>query len=164
MSGVVLHDLRGPFNRVFALIQLLQSFTDTLNQDQKEYLRKKKGVIADRLGMIRNLRDYQKLESKKIDVTLKTINLHAILGVLARKKKIQWHLDMAPNLTVLADKYCLNRILDNRFSNALKFTSESKSVFVKAYENGLWIQVDVHDKAPGISPEDQTILFSKFKP
>ena len=110
--------------------------------------------------MIRNLRDYQKLESKKIDVTLKTINLHAILGVLARKKKIQWHLDMAPNLTVLADKYCLNRILDNRFSNALKLTSESKSVFVKAYENGLWIQGDVHDKAPGISPEDQTKLFS----
>jgi signal transduction histidine kinase len=170
LAGVLSHDLRGPFNRVFALIQLLQSSSDNLKTDQKEYLGKMHSVIADGLGMIRNLMDYQKLEGKGIEVNPETINLSSVLGVLARnhkvlaeKKKIQLHLNVLPGMMVQADKYCLPRIMDNLLSNAVKFSGENKNIFMKAYEDELWIRVDVCDEGPGISEDDQSKLFTQFQ-
>jgi len=170
LFSVVSHDLKGPFNRIFALIQLLQSSSDNFQNDQIEYLAKIHRVLADGLGMIRNLMDNQKLESKGIDLHLETFNLASALGVLARnykviteKKNIELHLEMLPTMMVYADKHYLHRILDNLFSNALKFSSENKNIFIKAYEDGNWIRVDVRDEGPGISQEDQTKLYKKFQ-
>ncbi len=170
LFSVLSHDLKGPFNRIFALIQLLQSSSDNFQNDQIEYLAKIHRVLADGLGMIRNLMDNQKLESKGIDLHLETFNLASALGVLARnykviteKKNIELHLEMLPTMMVYADKHYLHRILDNLFSNALKFSSENKNIFIKAYEDGNWIRVDVRDEGPGISQEDQTKLYKKFQ-
>lgn len=170
LFSVVSHDLKGPFNRIFALIQLLQSSSDNFQDDQKEYLAKIHRVLADGLGMIRNLMDNQKLESEGIDLHLEAFNLASVLGVLAKnykaiteKKNIQLHLEMLPTMIVYADKHYLHRILDNLLSNALKFSSEHKNIFIKAHEDGNWIRVDVRDEGPGISEEDQTKLYKKFQ-
>jgi two-component system sensor histidine kinase/response regulator len=170
LFSVVSHDLKGPFNRIFALIQLLQSSSDNFQNDQKEYLAKIHRVLADGLGMIRNLMDHQKLESKGIDLHLETFNLASVLGVLARnykviaeKKNIQLDLEMLPTMIVYADKHYLHRILDNLLSNALKFSSENKNIFINAHEDGNWISVEVRDEGPGISEEDQTKLYKKFQ-
>ena len=170
LFSVVSHDLKGPFNRIFALIQLLQSSSDNLQNDQIEYLAKMHRVVADGLGMIRNLMDNQNLESKGIDLNIETFNLAPVLGVLARnykviteKKNIQLHLEMLPSMMVYADKYYFHRILDNLLSNALKFSSENKNIFIKAREDGNCIRVDVRDEGPGISQEDQTKLYKKFQ-
>ncbi len=170
LAGVLSHDLKGPFNRVFALIQLLQSSSDNFKTDQKEYLGKMHSVIADGLGMIRNLMDYQKLEGKGIEVNPETINLSSALGVMARnhkvlaeKKKIELHFNVLPAMMVLADKYCLHRIMDNLLSNAVKFSGENRNIFMKVYEDELWICVDVCDEGPGISENDQSKLFTQFQ-
>lgn len=171
LSGIVSHDLKGPFNRVFALIQLLQGSSENLQPAQRDYLGKMHSVIADGLGMIRNLMDYQKLEGKGIEINPETINLSTVVSTLARnykvlaeKKNIQLHLDILPAMMGYADKYCLNRILDNLMSNALKFSSENKNVFINAYHDGLWLNVAMRDEGPGISEEDQKKLFTKFQP
>lgn len=171
LLGVISHDLKGPFNRVFALTQLLQSSSDNLHIEQKDYLGKMHRVIADGLGMIRNLMDYQKLGGKGIDLNPEIFNFSSVVGVLARnykvlaeKKNIELHLEMPPVMMLHADKYSAHRILDNLLSNALKFSSENKSVFIKAHDDGLWINVDVRDEGPGISDADQGKLFTKFQP
>ncbi len=171
LLGVVSHDLKGPFNRVFALTQLLQNSSDNLQHEQKDYLGKMHRVIADGLGMIRNLMDYQKLEGKGIDLNPEMLNFSSVVGVLARnykvlaeKKNIELHLEMPPVMVLHADKYSVHRILDNLLSNALKFSSENKCIFIKTHDDGLWINVDVRDEGPGISEEDQAKLFTKFQP
>lgn len=170
LLGVVSHDLKGPFNRVFALTQLLQNSSDNLQNEQKEYLGKMHGVITDGLAMIRNLMDYQKLEGKGIDLNPEKLNFASIVGVLVRnykvlaeRKNIELHLEMPLVMMVYADKYYVHRILDNLLSNALKFSSENKSVFIRAHDDGLWINVDVRDEGPGISEDDQAKLFTKFQ-
>jgi signal transduction histidine kinase len=169
LVGVLSHDLKGPFNRVFALIQLLQSSSDNLKTDQKEYIGKMHSVIADGLSMIRNLMDYQKLKGKGIEVNLEAINLSNVVGTLARnykvlaeKKKIELHLNVLPAIMVQADKYCLHRIMDNLLSNAVKFSGEYRNIFMNVYEDELWIRVDVCDEGPGISVDDQFKLFTQF--
>ena len=96
--GVVSHDLKGPFNRIFALIQLMSMSAENLNSDQKEYLGKIHQIVVDGLGMVRNLVDNRKLEDRGIDMRLEMLNFSAILSSLvkqyqslAEKKNIHIH-------------------------------------------------------------------------
>lgn len=169
--SIVSHDLKGPFNRIFALIQLLQRSSNNLQPDQQEYLAKIHLMIADGLAMMRNLTDNRKLEANEIDLNAETFNFSSLLAllvrnykVLAEKKKIHLHADILPNMMVHADKFYAPRILDNLLSNALKFSHEGSNIYIKINDDGGWINIAVHDEGPGISNEDQLNLFKKFQP
>src|ERR1700690_33510 len=60
--GLVSHDLKGPFNRIFALIQLMSLSSENMAPEQKEYLGKIHQIVADGLSMVRNMIDNQKFE------------------------------------------------------------------------------------------------------
>ena len=75
--GVVSHDLKGPFNRIFALVHLLSLSSENLTSDQVEYLGKIHQIVADGLGMMRNLLDNRRLEEKGVDLANEKINLTA---------------------------------------------------------------------------------------
>lgn len=169
--SIVSHDLKGPFNRIFALIQLLQRSSNNLQPDQQEYLAKIHLMIADGLAMMRNLTDNRKLEANEIDLNAETFNFSSLLAllvrnykVLAEKKKIHLHADILPNMMVHADKFYAPRILDNLLSNALKFSHEGSNIYIKINDDGGWINIAVHDEGPGISNEDQLNLFKKLQP
>lgn len=169
--SIVSHDLKGPFNRIFALIQLLQRSSNNLQPDQQEYLAKIHLMIADGLAMMRNLTDNRKLEANEIDLNAETFNFSSLLAllvrnykVLAEKKKIHMHADILPNMMVHADKFYAPRILDNLLSNALKFSHEGSNIYIKINDDGGWINIAVHDEGPGISNEDQLNLFKKLQP
>jgi signal transduction histidine kinase len=170
LFGVVTHHVRGPFNRIFALVHLIQISSGNLQPEQLEYLKKIHLMIADGLGMIRNLSDMQKLEGNGVDLNFDNFNLSTLLSVLARnykalaeKKNIKLQDDIAPALMVFSDRYYSNRILDNLVSNAIKFSGENKTVFIAAIEEGEWVSVEVKDEGPGISEEDQQKLYKKFQ-
>jgi signal transduction histidine kinase len=67
LIGLVSHDLKGPFNRIFALIQLMELTNENLTEEQREYLGKIHQIVADGLSMIRNLLDNRRLEDQGID-------------------------------------------------------------------------------------------------
>ncbi|HNR73157.1 MAG TPA: HAMP domain-containing sensor histidine kinase [Cyclobacteriaceae bacterium] len=170
LIGLVSHDLKGPFNRIFALIQLMELTNENLTEEQREYLGKIHQIVADGLSMIRNLLDNRRLEEQGIDQTPEQINLVLALGslvknyrALAVKKKIQIQFDPPAQAFVLADKMYLNRIFENLISNALKFSPEGKNIYVSIEEKGDKYAIGVRDEGPGISREDQKNLYRKFQ-
>jgi two-component system sensor histidine kinase/response regulator len=170
LIGLVSHDLKGPFNRIFALIQLMELTNENLTEEQREYLGKIHQIVADGLSMIRNLLDNRRLEDQGIDHTPENLNLSHTVGslvknyrTLAVKKKIQIHFEPPAQAVVLADKMYLNRIFENLISNALKFSPEGKNIFVSIEEVGDKFLVKVKDEGPGITKEDQKNLYRKFQ-
>jgi signal transduction histidine kinase len=170
LIGLVSHDLKGPFNRIFALIQLMELTNGNLTEEQREYLGKIHQIVADGLSMIRNLLDNRRLEDQGIDHTPENLNLGNAVGslvknyrTLAVKKKIQIHFEPPVQAVVLADKMYLNRIFENLISNALKFSPEGKNIFVFIEEAGDKFLVKVKDEGPGITKEDQKNLYRKFQ-
>ncbi len=168
--GVVSHDLKGPFNRIFALTQLMSLSSDNLTEEQKDYLGKIHQVVADGLGMVRNLLDNRRLDDKGLELTPEVINLATTVSplvknyrVLADMKKIKIHFDAPSDFSIVADKMCLNRILDNLLSNALKFSQPGKSIFVSIRETDVIAEICIQDQGPGISAEDQRKLFQKYQ-
>jgi signal transduction histidine kinase len=170
LIGLVSHDLKGPFNRIFALIQLMELTNANLAEEQREYLGKIHQIVADGLSMIRNLLDNRRLEEQGIDQTPEQINLAMALGslvknyrTLAVKKKIQIHFEPPQNAIVVADRLYISRIFENLISNALKFSPESRNIFVSIEEVGDKFAIKVKDEGPGISKEDQKSLYRKFQ-
>ena len=168
--GVVSHDLKGPFNRIFALVHLLTLSGENFTHEQKEYLGKIHQIVADGLGMVRNLLDNRRFEDKGIELTPEKLDIVAVVssmvknyGVLSEKKRIQIHLEAPPQLYLTTDKMCLTRIMDNLLSNALKFSPPEKNVYVFIQETDKFVEIKVKDEGPGIAPADQQKLFHKYQ-
>ncbi len=169
--SVVSHDLKGPFNRIFALIQLMSTSIENLTEEQKDYIGKIHQIVADGLSMIRNLLDNRRLEERGIELAPKSVNISAFLlsllknyRTLAENKKIQIHLTAPEGVIMEIDKSYLMRIMENLLSNAMKFSPPDTNIFVKLVNNQeQQIELTVEDEGPGLSAEEQLLLFQKYQ-
>lgn len=168
--SLVSHDLKGPFNRIFALIQLMSLGKSNLTDEQKEYLDKIHQIAADGLGMIRNLLDHRRLEDKGIELNEVALDFNTLVASLiknyrsiAEKKSIEIEFQSAGAIPIKADKLYLSRVIENLLSNAIKFSPDHKKVFVQLDLLADDIQLTIKDEGPGISEEDQAKLFQRFQ-
>jgi|DewCreStandDraft_4_1066084.scaffolds.fasta_scaffold50984_3 signal transduction histidine kinase len=170
LISLISHDLRSPFNRLQALIQLLQMNDANLTADQKIYLEKMHIVVADALAMMRNLMDYRSLELGLLNLQPEEISVKELLaGVMknfsgvAHKKEIRIELSNAPEIKITTDRYSLQRATENIVSNALKFSFGGKSVTIDSgvSDNNLWITVS--DEGQGFKASELTGIGEKFK-
>jgi signal transduction histidine kinase len=162
------HDLKGPFNRIFALTQLLEMI-GTYTDEQKEYIDKMYQIVGDGLNMVRNIVDVRKIEEKGLDPYPEKVNLPSVIlpivkqyNVLADKKKIKINYSTPEKVEVTTDKNYVCRIIENLLSNALKFSPEGKEVTVTVVPTGSEIEIAVADQGPGLGPDDLSKLYQKF--
>jgi len=168
--SLVSHDLKGPFNRIFALTQLINSGAGNLTKEQKEYLGKIHQIAVDGLGMVRNILDSRKLDDKGIELTTESFDFSVLLTSLVRsyrtvaeKKRIEIVYEEGPPLILNADELYVGRVIENLLSNAIKFSPEEKKIHVKLSHLASLIEFSVQDNGPGISQEDQLKLFQRFQ-
>ncbi len=168
--SLVSHDLKGPFNRIFALTQLMNSDSENLTNEQIEYLGKIHQIAVDGLGMVRNILDSRKLDDKGIELTLMQFDLSTLATSLVKnyrtvagKKKIEINFETDAYLVVTADKLYLGRIIENLLSNAVKFSPEGRKIIVKLSLLPNIVEFSVRDDGPGISKEDQLKLYQRFQ-
>jgi len=168
--SLVSHDLKGPFNRIFALTQLMNSGSENLTQAQKEYLGKIHQIAVDGLGMVRNILDSRKLDDKGIELNSQPFDFSALVSLhvknyrtVAEKKKIEIAFEVSPTIFIKDDKLYLGRVIENLLSNAIKFSPEGKKVYVMLTPLSNAIEFSVQDEGPGISKEDQLKLFQRFQ-
>ena len=151
------HELRTPMNGVLGMASLMLE-SGELSPSQVHDVQ----VILDSgehmLQLVNDLLDYAKIEEGKLELNPGVFLLRDPLEWLrangenaCRKKKVQFHLEIAPGVpeAVVADERRLRQILLNLVSNAVKFTHLG---FVK-------LTLDVQLPQQG-SPEDVRLLFS----
>jgi signal transduction histidine kinase len=168
--SIVSHDIKAPLNRVFALVQLLHLGEENLTTDQQQYLDKIHQVVADGLSMIRNLVDYRNLEYRTIEIHAEEININNFMintvrnfKTLAGKKNINIHINAIGEAIIISDNLCLSRVADSLLSNAIKFSSEGKEIFVNVKSENNHVEISVRDEARGFTSDDMKKLFSKFQ-
>ncbi|MCU0367707.1 MAG: HAMP domain-containing histidine kinase [Cyclobacteriaceae bacterium] len=168
---IVSHDLKSPINRIYALIQLIQEEPQNLSENQHEYLGKTHQTIADINSMIRNFLDTRWLDDPALELRAEKINLTQTLNSLvksfqplASRKKIQIHPSIAQNVFIYEDKHFLLRILENLMSNAVKFSTENKNIYVVLEEDESNYLIAIRDEGPGINEDDQRKLYQKYSP
>ena len=165
------HDIRSPFNRVFALLQLLEMESKEVSETQKEYIDSMYLSILGGLEMITNLRDMREIDAGNIEIENQKFDLiHTIQTAIRTfskqceiKKliiKAQLSVDQAP---INSDEYYVQRIIENTISNAVKFSGKDKDIIVRLSKNDAQYSIEIQDFACGINLDEEHLLYEKFK-
>ena len=168
--SVISHDIKSPFNRISALEQLIALDDNKLSDAQTDFLDKIHQVIADGLGLIRNLVDYRNLEYRKVKVMPEDLELSVIVEnavkrhtSLAGKKHLKFVQGIEENVLVHSDHHLVNRVIDNVLSNAIKFSPPGKRIGVTLLNEEVHARIEVSDEGPGFSRDEVKKLFRKFQ-
>lgn len=171
MSSVT-HELRTPLTSIRALSEILRDDPRTALADRQRFL----SIIvaeSERLTrLVNQILDLAKIESGHAEwhatsVDLRAVVEHALATTeqLYRDKAVALVFEPGPPLPPLrADRDRLLQVLLNLLSNAVKFAAPgSGRVVVRLAPAADGVRVDVADNGPGIRPEDQAIIFEKFR-
>ena len=165
------HELRTPLNSIIGFSEVLTGI-ESLSEKQRRYASniQKSGRLL--LEMINDILDLAKVEAGKMEVRATKFKLDRIIGAqvdmiqsLSEDKQISLIKDLPDDLPVAhQDSGKLGQILNNLLSNAIKFTPEGGIVTIRVVDllDGRF-RLSVADTGVGIAPDDQPIVFEKFR-
>jgi two-component system sensor histidine kinase BarA len=163
------HELRTPLNSILGFSEVLLG--DQLNDKQQRWVRNIQSSGERLLNLINDILDLAKIEAGKMQVRLEDLSIHDVAeGLLnmfrpmAEKKNIDLRGQIEQNIpTLRQDIVKLQQILSNLLSNAIKFTPEGGRVSLKAVADPFHVVITVTDTGVGIAPEEQELVFEKFR-
>jgi signal transduction histidine kinase len=169
--ATVSHELRTPLNSILGFSEVLSGI-DNLDEKQKRYVNNIQRSGRMLLEMINDILDLAKVESGKMEVRLSEFKISALVAAqcdmarpLAEKKNIDLDCQASSGLPPLRqDQAKVQQVLNNLLSNAIKFTPEGGRIVVSAEGDPVGdLRLTVADTGIGISPEDQQLVFEKFR-
>jgi PAS domain S-box-containing protein len=172
LLGMAAHDLRNPLSIVSAASSyLLDDASRHLPETRRnDFLRRINSGGEFMLKLIDDLLDVAKIEAGKLDLQPKEEDLCGLIEdtltlnrMLAEKKRIR--LDFTPEYglpPLRFDRGKVEQVLNNLFSNAIKFSAPGTAVKVQASRVNGSVLVSVRDQGQGIPPEELDKLFKPF--
>jgi signal transduction histidine kinase len=165
------HELRTPLNSIIGFSDVLSSI-QSLDDRQRRFVLniQKSGRML--LDMINDILDLAKIESGRMEVRLTDFRVESVVSAqcdmarpLAEKKNIDLDVQIGEDLPEMhQDQAKVQQILNNLLSNAIKFTPEGGRIVVSALRHPSGdAALVVTDTGVGIAPEDQQIIFEKFR-
>jgi len=173
------HELRTPMNAIIGYTDLLLDNVDgPINEEQANSLKKVANNARHLMQLINDVLDISKIESGKMKLSLKEIDLKWIIESvtptfepLMKKKGITLTINIAEGLPLIfGDEDKVKQILINLLSNAIKFTNKGgitiKAILsergIKPGESPVFAEICVEDTGIGIKEEDMHKIFDKF--
>lgn len=164
------HELRTPLNSIIGFSETLLT-ADNLTDKQHRYVSHIMTSGQRLLALINDILDLAKLEAGKMRLHPETLNIAAIcehavamFRPQAEKKNVDLRLQVDPQAPpIRQDAGKIHQILANLLSNAIKFTPEGGRVTLKAEADGCDLVLTVSDTGVGIAPEEQELIFDKFR-
>jgi signal transduction histidine kinase len=165
------HELRTPLNAISGFAELLES-AEALRGDPKllRYVQNIRQAGALLLDIINDLLDMAKIEAGKMEVKLGQVSpldlaettMNTIRPMVG-SKDLRLELEVAPDCPIMTtDLNKLQQILFNLLSNAVKFTPAGSVRLVVRPLDGETMFFSVIDTGPGLSAEQQKIIFERF--
>ncbi len=168
------HELRTPLTSIYGSLSLL------LNDSKNPLSAKQNSLItiayrnSERLlSLVNDILELSKIESGLLKFDNATLNPAELLNkafelnqaycIKCNTKLNVSCADECQELTVFADEQRLLQVLSNFISNAAKFTFDGDTVDLHLKKEGNYAVIEVVDHGPGITIEQQKLVFLKFK-
>ena len=175
-TAMMVHELRAPLTAVrWSSEGLLKSLSDTKAHLENAKLADSITTIdlaaTNMLELVNDLLDVAKIEAGKFDLNMQEYDLAASIKEqmktfepqAAAKHLVLNYIGMEKQ-TAKFDRVRISQVLNNLLSNSIKYTDSGQiDVNITRDEAGKRLVVSVKDSGLGVSREDLSVLFSKFK-
>jgi signal transduction histidine kinase len=159
LFSVMAHDLRGPFNSIGQVVDMLDN--DKLTpEDHALFMGHLKDFTVSTSDMLSNLLSWSYSQLQGMRVNLISLNakkaveeVAATQRAFAETKGIALEVDIAGVHQVQADAQMLEIVLRNLINNAIKFTPPGGSIRVRAQVQQHYCVIQVQDTGIGLAPE-----------
>ncbi|QTA81779.1 Two component system response regulator/histidine kinase [Desulfonema limicola] len=161
---VLCHDLANPFNAMISVLNIAEDYSK-FDSYKKDLLSAAKSGTE----IIKLVRDMRSLEEKKLNL-INTSLLYSIaqsyflLGSLFSKKNIELEVNIDEDIEIIAEHSSfINSVLNNIFTNAIKFSYPDSKIVVNAEKKGRYAYISIRDFGIGISENMLANLFNISK-
>jgi signal transduction histidine kinase len=170
----VSHELRTPLSSIIGFAELLTQSPTGTSMDAR--IQRYAGNILSSgrmlLDLINDLLDLAKIEAGKLELHIQDYSLQEVceglydfMKPLADKGNLRFETQFDGELPRMhSDAGKIKQVLYNLLSNAVKFTQPQGRVVLFARQiDDRCVQISVSDTGPGISKEQQALIFEKFR-
>lgn len=166
--GMAAHDLRNPLTSIRGLSEFLRD--GPLSPDQLELVELIHGASQSMLDLVNELLDVATIEAGELKLDLQPSNFGGLLrgcaflqNIHAAKKNSRITLpDDAGAPTAAVDAAKMRQVIDNLFSNAIKYSPPGSEISVVYRRGDGTAGFAVHDQGPGIPAHEHDKLFRDF--
>lgn len=175
LLAIASHDLKNPLSSIAGLAEIMLDMKKAepgASEQDIEFLKSIHEASSHMFEVVKGILANEGLEQQGLAISEADIDLSALATDLtqfavpsAGRKHIQVTTAITPNIHFLGDKTRLREAFDNYISNAIKYSPPGKAVTVSLAPtaDGRWIEFGVRDQGPGLTDEDKSKLFGKFK-
>ncbi len=170
--SIASHELRTPLTSIKGSLSLLKTgVVGSLNEASSNLVRIAESETDRLIRLINDLLDLAKIDAHRLPLTKKWCSLHEVIkpsldGIqgLAKTAGVRLMHNELPLVEALMDRDRIQQVLTNLISNAIKYSSKNSLVQINAeIDDSQQLVISVLDQGKGIAPEDQDLIFQKFR-
>ena len=168
--STVSHEFKSPLTSIRQIAEMLHSGRVPSEERRQKYY----DVLleqSERLSLLtENVLSFAKMDEGKKEfvfehVDIDTLLLNIVSTIQDRMKHDGFAIE--PKIekslpSIMADASAITQAVNNLIDNAVKYSGDSKKVFVRAYNNEQFVIIEVKDFGVGIKKEEKGKVFDRF--
>lgn len=165
--SIASHELKTPLTSVKAYLQLIELSMGNMENDINLFTQK--AIISvDRLeSLISELLDVSKIQQQKLNLNICSFDFDELLNRVIENKGLytSQHNIIKRGETIQeisADKERMEQVINNIFSNAMKYSPEGGDIIIDVSKERNNLKVSITDQGIGILPHNLENIFERY--
>ncbi len=166
--GIVSHELKTPLTSLKAFIQILHKRATKEGRETESGIFTKVELQVNKMSnMINGFLNVSRLESGKIYLSKSVFDVAELVQELAEENRIMQNtheiiIKSSPRVGIYADREKIAQVINNLISNAVKYSSQAKQVFIDCHLLDEQVHISIQDNGIGIPAQYLDKLFDRF--
>ncbi len=169
--GIASHDLKNPLAGIVMSSELILQYHSNFTMEMVvERVAAIKNAALRMKEIVSNILDINAIESGAINLHFERVDVVAIVNQIIHSynenlssKSLQLHFSKShTDICRTTDRSLLYSVIDNIFSNAIKYSPMNKNIWVNIVQKEYSVLISIRDEGQGLTANDMQKLFGKF--
>ena len=162
------HELKTPITTIKAYSQIIEASLEKTGEEKTLLMVRKMSGQVDKLTLLVNsLLDVTRIHKGQLVLNYKEYDFKELFQkVISDMQKIcpthKIESNECTSIPMLGDRDKIAQVLNNLISNAIKYSPNSKSIYLETTDEEDGVQLSVRDTGIGISEEQHSKVFQQF--